>query len=272
MRNELVDRLDTIPGVRLYLLCHRSEGDVPGPIRDRLGDRLPLRPNLGYDWGACQQFIAAGIHRRHRYVAFMHDDVELLDDELFAAAIRRLDEGATVVGNGRNNAVRDWHEAGESHAYAHSMASPPPRGFRHDTVRGSFLALRSATIDEIGGFEIFWDPYRLMLETGNFSLVATAAKLAQLGGPRAFEFLSEESLRSDYLIEEVRGGRPPVVSLKGRIKRQLVKLYKVAARRVVADRLAGRTANSLISRTARRIVRIFSGVDLSARRLGCGQS
>jgi hypothetical protein len=256
-----------IPNV--HLASHRTWNEIPAEVVEAVGaERVHVFPNLGYDWGAFRQFCDAGLHRDFEYVIFMHDDVEILDPRLFDAAITQLVDGAAVVGNGRNSERNDWVSLGEGHSYAHAVELPPHLGFAHETVRGSFFAMRSRTIDELGGFDVFWDPFHLMVETGNLSLIATCSRIAARHGDRAFAFLGDADCRSEFLIEAVRGGAAPErrTSLTCRLKAQVFKLYKKVGMTLVREEIAGADPRSLRIRFMRRVISLLSGNDACHRR------
>lgn len=197
----------------VYVVSHRPLGEVPPGVFRIVGeDRVLARPNLGYDWGCYQQFLETGLWRAHPYVFFMHDDVVVRDIAFVPASIARLEGGARFVGNGRNAAKDDW-PATHAHCYAHAAVRPPGPAFRHPTVRGSFLATTREALDGLGAFEVFWDPLRISDRYGNWSVVATGARMAVRFGPDCVAFLSDTSLESDHLVELVRGDpaadRPP---------------------------------------------------------------
>jgi len=266
--DELFRRLTAIEHAHIHLASHRPGHEIPASIVDLLGpDRVHVFPNRGYDWGAFRQFTDAGLHRAYEFCFFMHDDAEIIDPRLFTAAIEKLEAGAVVVGNGRNSGRDDWFAAGEAFSYAHAQTLPPFVGFAHETVRGSFLGMRSRTIDELGGFDVFWDPYWLMIETGNLSLKATCARIAANYGENAFAFLGPSECVSPYLIEGVRGASaPPRVTLISKVKAQLFKLYKRIGSALVHRELAGADPAGFRIRLMRRFVATLSGNDACLHR------
>ncbi len=253
----LLEQLTAIPEVDVFLLSHRPAEAVSAALRRLLPpERWWHAPNVGYDWGTFQQFFEAGLHRRYRFACFMHDDVTLTDPGLFAAATAALRAGAAVVGNGWNGAPTNHIERGEPWCYAHS-SQPPPRA-RHATVRGSFLAMATADLDAAGGFEVFWDRWRLRVETGNNSLVASCAKFAARFGNERFAYLSNEYCASPYLVEHVRGNKPSALSFRRRCwTGLLLRLYRWAGAAAVNAEMRGGAAR-LLGPAARRIVRFVA--------------
>jgi hypothetical protein len=250
-----------VPGLTVFALSHRPAEALPGWLPRLLGPpRVICAPNLGYDWGGYQQFLAAGAWRGFEAVFFLHDDVILHDPGLFAAAWERLQaaRGLRVIGNGRNDVPRPW-PATHPHCYAHSAWKPPHPGFVHDTVRGSFLAAGRPALETLGSFEVLWDRRGWFgVGAGNWSLRATGGKIQDRLGPEAFEFLSERYRASPFLQELERGqpaarraAPPPVARLRyallRRISAGLMRRYFAAATPAVR-RAWARRMQALFSR------------------------
>jgi len=266
---EVFRRLRQAGADHIHLASHRSRAEIPQEVVELVGpDRVHVFPNRGYDWGAFRQFTDAGLHRSYEYCFFMHDDVDVLDSRLFDAAIEKLDAGAAAVGNGLNSGRDNWFALGESYSYAHARTLPPSPDFAHETIRGSFIGLRSTTIDELGGFDVFWDPLSVMIETGNLSLKATGARIAARYGPNAIAYLGPSECVSPYLTESFRGGaeRPPTWSLSRKLKAQVFKLYKRVGADLVRREINGANPRSLRIRMMRRFVALISGNDVCLRR------
>lgn len=180
---------------------------------------LIFRENVGYDWGSYQQFLATKLWLDYDVVFFMHDDLVIKDLDFLPHAIDLLNRGKKVVGNGRNSHHLNWPQT-HLFCYGHSSWLPPSRQFQHDTVRGSFLAIKSDTLSKIKTLEIFWDPHHLNVRYGNHSLIATCGKIQSLFGEDSFGFLSENYLDSPYIAEIERGGqlvRPPTLGQRAGI-------------------------------------------------------
>ena len=202
---DALERIRAAFGADVFVVSHRPLGDVPAQVAARVGaERVLVRPNVGYDWGCYQQFLDTGAWRGYDHVFFLHDDIVIRDIGFVPACIERLATGARFVGNGRNAAKTDWPTT-HAHCYAHAAVRPPGPGFRHATVRGSFLATTRPALAELGGFEVFWDPFHLTDRFGNWSVVASSGRMAVRFGPDRLAFLSDAYLESDYLVELVRG-------------------------------------------------------------------
>jgi hypothetical protein len=197
------------------------ECEVPREVFEFVApSRFLYRPNLGYDWGCYQQFLETNIWRDYDYTFFMHDDITVKHLGFVERSIELLEADHGVIGNGRVAGRRVWPNA----VYAHASWKPP-RHFVHDAVRGSFFATRRSSLEALGRFEVFWDPWHLTPRFGNWSLLASCAKWEHRLGERCFQFLSEEYRHSEYLEEDVRGGQTAQSrTLGSQLRKQLVQL------------------------------------------------
>jgi hypothetical protein len=256
---------DSAPG-DIYVVAHQPPSAIPGELERYVPrDRMLYRPNVGYDWGCYQQFLATGAWQQYDVVCFLHDDVEIKSPELFAACADRLATGCGVVGNGRPHAPKPWPRLAP-HAYAHASWIPPAT-FMHDVVRGSFFAATRASLAKLGQFEVYWDPWHITSGFGNWSVIASCAKWEHCLGPGCFGYLSEQYLTSAYLVEHVRGEPNSLRPARlGRGKAQLVRLIELAARRYVELSWRDGPAYTVERRVLGHVLRWFSGGDATARR------
>lgn len=189
----------------VWVISHRPPEAFPEWLLSGLGsDQIIQKPNVGYDWGCYQQFIQLDIWRNYKYVFFMHDDLTIKDSGFIDHCIKILEDGKGMVGNGRVAPRKNWPDT-HPECYAHSKWKPPSRDFEHDVVRGSFFAMSHTSLEKTVQFEVFWDRFRLTSGFGNWSTRASCARIEDLWGDKAFAFLSEEYLESEYLLEHVRG-------------------------------------------------------------------
>ncbi|MBI2608837.1 MAG: hypothetical protein HYW47_04465 [Deltaproteobacteria bacterium] len=208
----------------LYLISHKEDNTPQWTQGIFKKNRIFIEKNIGYDWGAFQQFYEKGIWKNYDYVLFIHDDIEILDDSFLSVLELKFKEGYHAVGNGRNDLRKNWPQIQRS-AYAHSDWLPPSRNFEHETIRGSFIALSHTVLSKIDKFEVFWDPYHLTMKYGNASLIANCGKMQYvMGDQKIFTFLSEEYLKSDYVIELERNNMVIKVPFLKRKVEQLLRL------------------------------------------------
>jgi hypothetical protein len=199
-------QVGTIPGVDLYVVSHKKRKDLPRFVIELVGeDRVLVRPNLGYDWGCYQQFLASGLWRDYQAVFFMHDDIEIHDTGFVEATLKLLEKYA-VVGNGVGEGSVSYTGVNKHpYAYAHSHWKPDSFTFAHYTVRGSYFATTRDVLEAIGKFEVHWDLFRLKIAFGNWSTKASCGKMEALYGAECFGFLSKTFGSSQYITEFYRG-------------------------------------------------------------------
>jgi len=223
----LYETLVGIPGLDLYILSHRRELELPTDLQAQLNGHILFEPNLGYDWGGYQQFLEKEIYKQYSVIFFAHDDIVILDNDIFNACVELIDStrGNCIVGNSRQSNKRDWPLT-HIHSYAHSKWKPPSWDFCHDVVRGSFFATSSAALTSLGRFEILWDRHGFFgVGAGNWSLRATCGKFQYYLGEDAFRYLNDTDQASPYLIELYRGQskkKPHHVSIIWRMRYKLM--------------------------------------------------
>jgi hypothetical protein len=197
--------LSQLPGAEIFVLSHRPTTAVPASVYAHIPpSHFSFEPNLGYDWGCYQQFLQQGEWTKFDYIFFIHDDVIIKDLHFVPRCIELLDDGYSVIGNGRVAPPMQWPRH-NPHAYAYASFKPP-RDFQHDVVRGSFMATTRQALEKLQAFEVFWDRLHLTSGFGNWSTKASCAKWQYVCGDKCFGFLSEEYCISEYLHEFVRGG------------------------------------------------------------------
>jgi len=246
-------------GFDLFVISHR----IPEPFTQSIpADHIFQEPNLGYDWGCYQQFIAHGLWKSYDVIFFMHDDLFIRSLDFIPHSLELIQSGAQVVGNGLNSPQVAWPRT-HLQCYAHSGWLPPSTAFEHQTVRGSFFAITAQALEKIGHFEIFWDPKRVYIRFGNHSLIATCGRLSALFGEGCFAFLSSEYRNSPYIQEEERGG--PALNYSAEhssptLKQRLaVNFYKDLGRQYVSQRMRSQGMNTF-TRSLGMILKQLDGV------------
>jgi hypothetical protein len=252
-------RLCDIGSVDIFVIVHRDREQVPPFVFEQIPEsHLIFRENIGYDWGSYQQFLTTKLWLEYEVVFFMHDDLMIKNLDFLPHAIDLLDRGKKVVGNGRNSQHLNWPQT-HLFCYGHSSWLPPNQQFQHDTVRGSFFAIKSVTLDKIKKFEIFWDPHHLNIRYGNHSLIATCGRIQSFFGDNSFGFLSENYLDSPYIVEIERGGK--LVRPSTHIQRAGIHLYNKLSSFYVTKRMdQSKQESGQLVRLAGLIIRKISGV------------
>ena len=224
---DFYQQIAALSDVDVYIVSHKKMRDVPAFISELFPpERILIKSNIGYDWGCYQQFIDSGLWKDYELVFFMHDDI-LIHDYGFINQVALLLKDYRVIGNGRGKGSVG-HSCLKSHpyAYAHSTWRPDSFDFCHPTVRGSFFALSSRSLSKLGDFEVYWDPFKVFIDFGNWSTKATCGKMADCFGENSFGYLSDEFGTSDYMTEFVRGEEGGSLSQPGGIKGWLYTIIK----------------------------------------------
>lgn len=248
---ELFEALTGIPNLDIFIVSHRNQEELPEWIYEYVStEKIFFERNYGYDWGAYQQFIRKGLFTNYTTIFFTHDDIRILNPDVFQVCAGMITEynNNCFIGNGRVTQKMDWPRT-HIHCYAHSSWKPPSWSFYHSVVRGSFMATSLQVLERIEQFEVFWDRHRYIgIGAGNWSLRATCGKIQALFGNDIFQFLSNDYLSSHYLLEYVRGQTnskqiTPPISWRIRnkllvdISRSLMTCYMNSRSRSVRQRL-----------------------------------
>ncbi|MCJ7734724.1 MAG: hypothetical protein MUP11_09260 [Anaerolineales bacterium] len=222
--------LSTLSEVDIYIISHRKRSEIPQFMYGLFEkEKILIRSNIGYDWGCFQQFLKSGIWEKYETVFFMHDDISIKDFGFIEKATSMLKDYA-VVGNGVGQGTVS-HCAVNKHpyAYAHSSWKPYSFLFNHATVRGSFFATTRDVIRRIESFEVYWDPFKISIEFGNWSTKATCGKIEAALGKNCFGYLSDKFGESVYISEYYRGNESEDIDKSGGLKHFLYLLIKRAA-------------------------------------------
>lgn len=157
--------------------------------------RVIRRPNVSLDWGAYQQYLALNEWQNADYVFFMHDDVDIINSDVFEECIKIIETtNCPAVGHSK---VCGGREVWSRSYYVQS----PVVTIRHKCLRGSFFCLPRKTLEAIDGtFELHPGS---QLQFGNHSMVSTCGKIAERAG-RDFRYLSDDLL-SPWMEEYYRG-------------------------------------------------------------------
>jgi hypothetical protein len=224
---DFYQQIASLSVVDVYIVSHKEKRDIPGFILDLFPDeRILLKPNVGYDWGCYQQFIESGFWKDYELIFFMHDDIQI-HDLGFIDQVTLMSKRFRVIGNGKGKgSVGQSSLRNHSYAYAHSTWKPERFDFTHPTVRGSFFAISSRDLSILSGFEVYWDPFKIFIDFGNWSTKASCGKMADYFGEGSFGYLSDEFGVSEYITEFVRGDQDGILSQPKGIKGWLYSFLK----------------------------------------------
>jgi hypothetical protein len=230
-QRDLYHQISLLDDSEVFILSHKPRRRIPDFIFELFPENhVLIRKNIGYDWGCYQQFIRSGLWKGSEVVFFLHDDIQLHDLD-FVDKVKSMLSQYQVIGNGRGEgSVGNSSPRNHPYAYAHSAWKPDLYDFHHPTVRGSFFALSSDDLDQLGGFEVYWDPFHISVAFGNWSTKATCGKMADIFGENSFGYLSDTFGSSLFITESVRGGEIGILENTGGIKGWLYTSIKRASR------------------------------------------
>ena len=220
-------QIGSLSDVDVFIVSHKNKRDIPGFISDLFpNEKILIRPNIGYDWGCYQQFVESGIWKDYELVFFMHDDIQI-HDLGFVDRVASMLKRYRVIGNGRGKgSVGQSSLRNHPYAYAHSTWLPGRYDFTHPTVRGSFFAISSRDLSNLAGFEVYWDPFKIFIDFGNWSTKASCGKMADCLGGESFGYLSNDFGVSEYITEFVRGDQEGILFQPQGIKGWLYSFIK----------------------------------------------
>ena len=220
-------QIASLSDVDIYIVSHRSSKDIPDFMSELFPkERILIRSNIGYDWGCYQQFIDSGLWQEYELVFFMHDDIQIHNFDFIDQVAQKL-KSCRVIGNGKGKgSVGQSSLRNHPYAYAHSTWRPDSYDFTHPTIRGSFFAISSRDLLDLGGFEVYWDPFKIFIDFGNWSTKASCGKMADYFGKEGFGYLSNEFGRSEFVTELVRGEEDGALSQPDGIKGWLYSFIK----------------------------------------------
>ncbi|NQS91867.1 MAG: hypothetical protein HQ574_05600 [Chloroflexi bacterium] len=168
----------------------------------------------------------SGIWEKYDTVFFMHDDIKIKDFG-FIDQVNSMLKDFAVIGNGVGQGSVS-HSAVDKHpyAYAHSFWKPNSFIYNHATVRGSFFCTTREVLRDIGSFEVYWDPFKLSIEFGNWSTKASCGKIEAAFGENCFGYLSDNFGESVYISEYFRGNVSKNIEKPGGTKHSLYLIIK----------------------------------------------
>jgi len=225
----------------LYLLSHKPIKDIPSWVFELIpNDRIIVRSNIGYDWGAYQQFIEAVEIDSYETVVFMHDDVEILSSDVFEEVYLTL-EKVVIVGVKRNP-PSDYTKLLTPAILGHMDVIPARKYVVYPIVRGSFFAMRVSALQAIHQFPVFWDRFGIDIAYGNHSLNAFCCLMAMKFGGKNFGYLDDSwSARIKPSIRELKRGGGSISdyhvdATRSSLARLILPIIRGVVRRVLAAR------------------------------------
>lgn len=197
--------------VDVFISSHKKINDIDSSVLSLI-HKIPrctiiYFENYGYDWGMYSKAISfiGGNYKDYKYICFIQDDVEIIDLDFLNVFINHIEsKNLKVLGNSFNVKeypfklthphVIEWLRLSE---WQYSIKSES-----WSTVRGSFFVVKSEIFDFIKSI-----PYKIGHHSGfgNWGVISFSGMVSDLFGINSISTISNEYLRSDYIIEYYRG-------------------------------------------------------------------
>jgi hypothetical protein len=116
-------------------------------------------------------------------------------------------------------------------------------------------------LEELGSFEVYWDPFKIFIGFGNWSTKASCGKMEAAFGPDCFGYLSETFGSSDYITEFVRGEEGGDLNQPEGVKQKMYRVIKRASRVLleISFRERGVNTRSGWLLVLKPLLKLFSG-------------
>ncbi len=208
---ETLEKLSHRGDIEFLIASHQPEDAIDREwlrfIRSIPQCQIHFFENIGFDWGAYSQAIDALQEqvRSYKYVFFMHDDIEIIDEHVIEAFTKFMEEEHLLVaGNCRNP---QNHPFPKTHPQVIEWArlshwNIELRSERWSTVRGSFFVVNPVIFGKIPRIPFQHGSDAVL---GNWSVVVFGGLIADHFGSTTLRTISQQALASPYVIEYHRG-------------------------------------------------------------------
>lgn len=196
----------------LFISSHIEETEISKPVLSFLKNnnwKIIYFSNEGWDWGCHSEFINYYFKTGKKlpeHFLFLHDDIKITKNGFIDAFLKKRQQGFAVVGNSLPfSVIKDYSaEFPEEeyllnrHGFSTSIKEIKP-------VRGSAFFIDSKLVEN----SLKHLPYQRVgaIDLANRSLRMFASIIANDFPECRTGYLSSDHLKSDFLIEEMRGTR-----------------------------------------------------------------
>jgi len=215
-----------------YIASHKKAEEIDREVREyltKLGWKLLYFKNEGWDWGTYQQFLIWQKENENftDFYLFLHDDIRIKRYGFIGEFLKKIKDGAKVVGNGLPYPYpleREWKEMTPHIFFWAKFKGVFISQKKWKCVRGSCFF----TIKKIAEDILIKMPIKNGFHSGfgNWSVKIFGGLLKDLYGENAIKYLGNEIQNSDYIEEEYRGGNQKNISFKSLIITKLKKIVE----------------------------------------------
>ena len=216
-----------------FIASHRRYEELDRALirnLEKLGWRLIFFENEGWDWGAYQQFLIW--HKKEKgisdYYLFMHDDVKIKNYGFIKEFMKKIQNGAKVVGNGlKRNPKTSRKLTYPEIIYWSEINGFPIKSKKWKCVRGSCFF----TIREIAENILVKMPIKKghHVGFGNWSTIIFGGLITDMYGEKSVNYIGSKETESYYINEAYRGGKSRF-SLKGLIC-TIMRIFSIPSKR-----------------------------------------
>jgi hypothetical protein len=203
---KLYDNID----FELFISSHKEKSDVSESVLHFLENNnwnIIFSPNEGWDWGCHSEFVnyyfKAG-KALPDYFLFLHDDLKIIKNGFIAAFIKKSKKGYSVIGNSLPfSFIEDYSAEFPEETYILNRYGFSTTSKKIKPVRGSAFFIDSRLVEQ----SLKKLPYQKKgaIELANRSLRMFASIIANDFPEFKTGYLSNEHLKSEFIIEEMRG-------------------------------------------------------------------
>ncbi|WP_332038228.1 hypothetical protein [Salegentibacter sp.] len=203
---KLYDNID----FELFISSHKEESEISESVLHFLEKNnwnIIFSPNEGWDWGCHSEFVnyyfKAG-KALPDYFLFLHDDLKIIKNGFIDAFLKKSKKGYSVIGNSLPfSIIEDYSAEFPEETYILNRYGFSTASKKIKPVRGSAFFIDSRLVEQ----SLKKLPYQKKgaIELANRSLRMFASIIANDFPEFKTGYLSSEHLKSEFIIEEMRG-------------------------------------------------------------------
>lgn len=212
----------------LYISSHKEESEISESVLNFLkksGWNIIFFPNEGWDWGCHSEFVNYFFKSENKlpdYFLFLHDDLKIIKNGFIDAFLNKSKEGYSVIGNSLPfSIIEDYSAEFPEETYILNRFGFSTTIKKINLFRGSAFFIDSRLVEK----SLKDLPYQKKgaIDLANRSLRMFASIIANDFPKLKTGYLSSKHLKSDFIIEEMRGSEQNNMFF---LKRKLVGIRK----------------------------------------------
>ena len=194
----------------LFISSHKEETEISSSVLDFLKKNdwnIFFSPNEGWDWGCHSEFVNYYFTSGKKlpdYFLFLHDDLKIIKNGFIGAFLNKRKEGYSLIGNSLPfSVIENYTDDFPEEAYILNRAGFSTKEKKLKLVRGSAFFIDSILVEKT----LKNLPYQKKgtIDLANRSLRMFASIIANDFPEIKTGYLSSDHLKSNFIIEEMRG-------------------------------------------------------------------